>query len=320
MQGWPERGTVTHPSLPPFHSFNFPSQSHPLTAPPSLPPSLPPSFRFTSLGLKHLELYYLDGSIPTNAILQTFLAACEATEGAIAVHCKAGLGRTGTCIACYLMKHYRFTAAEAIGWLRVCRPGSIIGPQQHYIQEMESVMWRQGDAYRLQKLKEKEAGAATAAAAAAAAGKEEGGASKREGLRSNPLAVTGAGSSSNNGGKEGGREGGKGGKVLFVAEDHHEFEDAQEEEYIEEEEEEGEERRQQQQQQQKVAGRMVAGAGELLKPSGGLINNPPSSSSSSSSGGKELEKEKADYEASQGDSLLHRRAMVQLEQHRRTAV
>lgn len=112
------------------------------------------SLRFTSLGIKHLELYYLDGSIPTNAILQTFLKACEETPGAIAVHCKAGLGRTGTCIACYLMKHYRFTAAEAIGWLRVCRPGSIIGPQQHYLEEMEQVMWRQGDAYRQEKVRE----------------------------------------------------------------------------------------------------------------------------------------------------------------------
>jgi len=116
--------------------------------------SLHYSLRFTSLGIKHLELYYLDGSIPTNAILQTFLKACEETPGAIAVHCKAGLGRTGTCIACYLMKHYRFTAAEAIGWLRVCRPGSIIGPQQHYLEEMEQVMWRQGDAYRQEKMRE----------------------------------------------------------------------------------------------------------------------------------------------------------------------
>ena len=30
----------------------------------------------------------------------------------------AGLGRTGTLIACYIMKHYRFTAAESIAWIR----------------------------------------------------------------------------------------------------------------------------------------------------------------------------------------------------------
>lgn len=47
----------------------------------------------------------------------------------------AGLGRTGTLIACYIMKHYKFTHAEAIAWIRVCRPGSIIGPQQHFLEE-----------------------------------------------------------------------------------------------------------------------------------------------------------------------------------------
>ena len=30
----------------------------------------------------------------------------------------AGLGRTGTLIACYMMKHYKFTAAECIAWIR----------------------------------------------------------------------------------------------------------------------------------------------------------------------------------------------------------
>ena len=30
---------------------------------------------------------------------------------------------------CYIMKHYRFTAAETIAWIRISRPGSIIGYQ-----------------------------------------------------------------------------------------------------------------------------------------------------------------------------------------------
>lgn len=47
----------------------------------------------------------------------------------------AGLGRTGTLIGCYLIKHFRFTAAEAIAWIRICRPGSIIGPQQNFLEE-----------------------------------------------------------------------------------------------------------------------------------------------------------------------------------------
>jgi cell division cycle 14 len=68
--------------------------------------------------------------------------------GAVAVHCKAGLGRTGSCIGAYVMKHWGFTAAEFIGWTRVCRPGSVIGPQQHYLEEIQARMWADGEAFR----------------------------------------------------------------------------------------------------------------------------------------------------------------------------
>jgi len=112
-------------------------------------------------------LCYTDGSNPTNRILQRFLTEAEATKGGIAVHCKAGLGRTGTCICAYLMKHFRITAAEAIGWIRVCRPGSVIGPQQHFLKGIEAQMWREGDAFR-QKAADAAASAAVAAPAPAA--------------------------------------------------------------------------------------------------------------------------------------------------------
>lgn len=48
--------------------------------------------------------------------------------GAIAIHCKAGLGRTGTLIGLYAMKTFRIPAIDFIAWIRLCRPGSIIGP------------------------------------------------------------------------------------------------------------------------------------------------------------------------------------------------
>ncbi|XP_060136093.1 dual specificity protein phosphatase CDC14B isoform X3 [Zootoca vivipara] len=104
--------------------------------------------RFKDAGFEHHELFFADGSIPNDAIVRSFLSICENAEGAIAVHCKAGLGRTGTLIACYIMKHYRMTAAEAIAWIRICRPGSVIGAQQHFLLKKQSELWLEGDILR----------------------------------------------------------------------------------------------------------------------------------------------------------------------------
>ena len=54
------------------------------------------------------------------------------------------MGRTGCLIACYAMKHYKFPAADFIGWIRIARPGSILGPQQHFLLESESIMREKG--------------------------------------------------------------------------------------------------------------------------------------------------------------------------------
>ncbi|XP_070701417.1 dual specificity protein phosphatase CDC14AB-like [Pempheris klunzingeri] len=104
--------------------------------------------RFEDAGFEHHDLFFLDGTTPSDLIIRRFLHVCESTEGAVAVHCKAGLGRTGTLIGCYLMKHFRFTAAEAIAWIRICRPGSIIGPQQNFLEEKQHSLWIQGDVHR----------------------------------------------------------------------------------------------------------------------------------------------------------------------------
>lgn len=107
---------------------------------------------FSNYGIEHMELYFLDGSNPPDHILDTFLRRCEQTPGAVAVHCKAGLGRTGSCIGSYIMKHYRFTAEEAIGWMRIARPGCVIGPQQQWLKSVEQRMWHEGELYRAQQM------------------------------------------------------------------------------------------------------------------------------------------------------------------------
>lgn len=92
------------------------------------------STKFKKNGLRHYELFYPDGSIPDESIIERFFDICN-KEDIIAVHCQAGLGRTATLIGCYTIKIYGFTGSEYIAWARMCRTGSVLGPQQHFLCE-----------------------------------------------------------------------------------------------------------------------------------------------------------------------------------------
>ncbi|XP_050693914.1 protein tyrosine phosphatase domain-containing protein 1-like [Eriocheir sinensis] len=64
--------------------------------------------------------------------------AFAASEGKVAVHCHAGLGRTGVLIACYLVYALRVRANDAIRYVRLKRPGAVQTTSQiMVVQEFE---------------------------------------------------------------------------------------------------------------------------------------------------------------------------------------
>lgn len=140
-----EKGAVCHG---PESYINY-FKSHSVTDVVRLNKKLYDAQKFTDAGIRHHDLYFLDGGVPSDDILQQFLTICETAAGAVAVHCKAGLGRTGTLIGCYLMKHHRLSANEAIAWLRIARPGSVIGPQQYFMERKQKWLWSEGELFHL---------------------------------------------------------------------------------------------------------------------------------------------------------------------------
>jgi cell division cycle 14 len=95
-----------------------------------------PSY-FTALGIQHLDMIFDDGTCPPLSTVRKFITLAHDTitvkKRGVAVHCKAGLGRTGCLIGAYLIYRYGFTANEIIAYMRFMRPGMVVGPQQHWL-------------------------------------------------------------------------------------------------------------------------------------------------------------------------------------------
>lgn len=91
---------------------------------------------FTALGINHIDMIFEDGTCPNLPIVRKFIKLAHdqiQKRKAIAVHCKAGLGRTGCLIGAYLIYRHGFTANEVIAYMRFMRPGMVVGPQQHWL-------------------------------------------------------------------------------------------------------------------------------------------------------------------------------------------
>ncbi|KAG8526828.1 uncharacterized protein KY384_008257 [Bacidia gigantensis] len=95
-----------------------------------------PSY-FNALGINHLDMIFDDGTCPPLSMVKRFIRLAHdmitVKRRAVAVHCKAGLGRTGCLIGAYFIYRHGFTANEVIAFMRFMRPGMVVGPQQHWL-------------------------------------------------------------------------------------------------------------------------------------------------------------------------------------------
>ncbi|MBO2451022.1 dual specificity protein phosphatase family protein [Actinomadura barringtoniae] len=76
---------------------------------------LPPAVREMPIraGLTVVHLPIRDGQVPTSAQVNEFLATVGDAQGPVFVHCGAGVGRTGSMSAAYLVATGQTDAAEA---------------------------------------------------------------------------------------------------------------------------------------------------------------------------------------------------------------
>lgn len=93
-----------------------------------------------SLGLADLAEFVPDMHAPTNGQIDRIIAYMDRhieAGSAVAVSCRAGYGRTGTVLACYLV-HTGYSAGDALKQVRELRPGSVEAPvQQEFVHGYE---------------------------------------------------------------------------------------------------------------------------------------------------------------------------------------
>ena len=93
-------------------------------------------------GIRVVDIACPDDGRPPDAAVEAFLREMDAAPGAVAVHCATGRGATGALAALQLMRSHGFTAREAMGWLQIVRPGSVVGEQQRFLCDVGAALVR----------------------------------------------------------------------------------------------------------------------------------------------------------------------------------
>lgn len=99
-------------------------------------------------GVKMRSYEFADGGVPSDRMLSQFLDDIHSwkTNGGmnqvIAIHCRAGLGRTAVMVGAYVTSQWNFSGSSFHAWTRMCRPGSVQTLAQERFVRQYPIAWQ----------------------------------------------------------------------------------------------------------------------------------------------------------------------------------